>query len=154
MLTARRQAIGGTGTCTPLDTRFCRLLQSHEGAVHMQITRIGIDLAKNVFQVHGADAADKVVMKRGLRRSQMLAFFEKLPPCLIGMEACATAHYWGRELTALGHTVRLMPPSYVKPYVKRGRSCTTASDCDADWVARPSASTRIIRPIQPAIGWK
>src|SRR5262245_25072094 len=96
--------------------------ESHEGAVHMQISTIGIDLAKNVFQVHGVDAADKVVMNRALRRSQMLAFFAKLPPCLIGMEACATAHYWGRELRALGHTVRLMPPSYVKPYVKRGKN--------------------------------
>jgi transposase len=104
----------------------------------MQIGTIGIDLAKNVFQVHGVDAADKVVMNRALRRSQMLAFFEKLPPCLIGMEACATAHYWGRELRALGHAVRLMPPSYVKPYVKRGKndSVDAAANCEA--VSRPS----------------
>jgi hypothetical protein len=75
----------------------------------MQITTIGLDIAKNVFQVHGIDASEKVVVRKQLRRSQVLAFFKALPPCLIGMEACATAHYWARELTKLGHTVRLMP---------------------------------------------
>ena len=75
----------------------------------MQITTIGLDIAKNVFQVHGIDAAEKVVVRRRLRRRQVLEFFKALPPCLIGMEACATAHYWARELTKLGHRVRLMP---------------------------------------------
>src|SRR4051812_15016375 len=79
------------------------------GAVHMQITTIGLDIAKNVFQVHGIDATEKVVVRKQLRRSQVLAFFKALPPCLVGMEACATAHYWARELTKLGHKVRLMP---------------------------------------------
>jgi len=75
----------------------------------MQVTTIGLDLAKHVFQIHGIDAAEKVVVRRLLRRSQVKAFFEALAPCLIGMEACATSHYWARELTKLGHEVRLMP---------------------------------------------
>ena len=83
----------------------------------MQITTIGLDIAKNVFQVHGIDAAEKVVVRKQLRRSQVLAFFKALPPCLVGMEACATAHYWARELTKLGHEVRLMPAN-----AQQGRS--------------------------------
>src|SRR5215510_14977196 len=79
------------------------------GAVHMQITTIGLDIAKNVFAVHGIDAAEKVVVRKQLRRGPVLAFFKALPPCLVGMEACATAHYWAREFTKLGHEVRLMP---------------------------------------------
>ena len=83
----------------------------------MQITTIGLDIAKNVFQVHGIDAAEKVVVRKQLRRGQMLAFFKALPPCLVGMEACATSHYWARELTKHGHQVRLMPAKDVKAYV-------------------------------------
>ena len=82
----------------------------------MQITTIGLDLAKSVFQVHGVDAAGQVVVRKSLRRSQMLSFFAKLPRCLVGMEACGTSHYWARELLKLGHEVRLMSPAYVKPY--------------------------------------
>src|SRR6185312_14036248 len=89
---------------------------TRRGSVHMQITTIGLDLAKHVFQVHGVDASGQVVVRKRLRRAEVLAFFAKLPPCLVGMEACATAHHWARELIALGHTVKLMPPSYVKPY--------------------------------------
>ena len=85
----------------------------------MQITTIGLDIAKNVFQVHGIDAAEKVVVRKQLRRGQMPAFFKALPPCLVGVEACATSHYWARELTKLGHQVRLMPARDVKAYVKR-----------------------------------
>src|SRR6188474_3319667 len=99
------------------------------GAVRMQITTIGLDIAKNVFQVHGIDADEKVVVRKQLRRSQVMAFFAALPPCLIGMEACATAHHWARELIGLGHEVRLMPPAYVKPYVKRNES--DAADAEA-----------------------
>jgi transposase len=84
----------------------------------MQVTTIGLDIAKNVFQVHGIDAAEKVVVGKQLRRRQVLEFFKALPPCLVGMEACATAHYWARELTKLGHQVRLMPAKDVKAYVK------------------------------------
>ena len=88
----------------------------------MQVTTIGVDLAKNVFQVHGIAADDSVIFNKPLRRAQVLPFFTKLEPCLIGMESCSTAHHWARELTALGHVVRLIPPIYVKPYVKRGKS--------------------------------
>ena len=88
----------------------------------MQVTAIGIDLAKNVFQVHGITAAEEVVFNKPLRRAQFLPFFAKLEPCLIGMEPCSSAHHWARELTTLGHEVRLIPPMYVKPYVKRGKS--------------------------------
>ncbi len=95
----------------------------------MQITTIGLDLAKNVFQVHGIDANETVVVRKRLRRSQALAFFKALPPCLIGMEACATAHYWARELTKLGHRVRLMPAKDVKAYVKRNKN--DAADAEA-----------------------
>ena len=81
------------------------------------VTTIGLDIAKSVFQVHGVDAAGQVLIRRQLKRRTVLAFFEKLPPCLVGIEACASSHHWSRELQALGHTVRLMPPAYVKPYV-------------------------------------
>jgi transposase len=104
----------------------------------MQATTIGIDLAKNVFQVHGVDSQGKVSVTRKLRRGQMIGFFSKLPLCLIGMEACASAHHWARELTKLGHTVRLMPANYVKAYVKRSKNdaADAAAICEA--VTRPS----------------
>src|SRR5262245_43550891 len=104
----------------------------------MQASTIGIDLAKNVFQVHGVDAAGEVTITKRLRRSQMLPLFERLPPCLVGMEACATSHHWARELRALGHDVRLMPASYVKAYVKRNKNdaADAAAICEA--VTRPS----------------
>src|SRR5215813_4080475 len=95
----------------------------------MQITTIGLDIAKNVFQVHGIDAAEKVVVRKQLRRGQVLKFFASLSPCLVGMEACATAHYWARELTKLGHEVRLMPAKDVKAYVKRNKN--DAADAEA-----------------------
>ena len=97
-------------------------IESHQGAIDMQVTTIGLDIAKNVFQVHGIDAAEKVVVRKQFRRSQVLEFFKALPPCLIGMEACATAHYWARELTKLGHKVRLMPARDVKAYIKRNKT--------------------------------
>jgi transposase len=104
----------------------------------MQITTIGLDLAKHVFQVHGIDAAEKVVIRKQFRRGQVLKFFEALSPCLIGMEACASAHYWARELTKLGHTVRLMPAKDVKAYVRRNKNdaADAAAICEA--VRRPS----------------
>jgi hypothetical protein len=86
------------------------------------VSTIGLDIGKSLFQVHGIDAAGQVVIRRQLNRRYLLAFFEKLPPCLIGIEACASSHHWSRELRALGHTVRLMPPAYVKPYVKRQKT--------------------------------
>ncbi len=87
----------------------------------MKVSTIGFDMAKRVFQVDGGDAAGQTILRRQLRRSAVLKFFRKLPPCVVGMEACASAHYWGREIAALGHEVRLMPPTRVKPYVSRGR---------------------------------
>jgi len=104
----------------------------------MQISTIGIDIAKNVFQVHGVDAAGKPALKKQLRRGQILEFFGKLPPCLIGMEACATSHHWARELRKLGHDVRLMPPSYVKAYVKRGKNDAADAEAICEAVTRPS----------------
>jgi transposase len=96
----------------------------------MKITTIGLDIAKNVFQVHGIDAAEKVVVRKQLRRGQVLAFFRALPRCLIGIEACATSHRWARELTKLGHQVRLMPAKDVKAYVKRNKN--DAADARGD----------------------
>jgi transposase len=104
----------------------------------MQITTIGLDIAKNVFQVHGIDAAEKVVVRKQLRRSQVLAFFKALPPCLIGMEACATAHYWARELTKLGHEDRLMPAKDVKAYVKRNNNDAADAEAICEAVRRPT----------------
>src|ERR1700681_506480 len=104
----------------------------------MQITTIGLDLAKSVFQVHGIDATGQVVVRKSLRRSQMLPFFAKLPSCLVGMEACGTSHHWARELINLGHDVRLMPPAYVKPYVKRGKTDAADAEAVCEAVTRPT----------------
>src|SRR5207245_8012288 len=100
------------------------------------ITTIGLDIAKSVFQVHGIDATGSVIIRRQLKRRHVLAFFEKLPPCLIGIEACATSHYWSRELRASGHTVRLMPPAYVKPYVKRQKNDAAGAEAICEAVTR------------------
>ena len=104
----------------------------------MNAIRFGIDLAKNVIQVHGVDAHDEVVVRRQLRRSQVLAFFKKQSPALIGMEACGSAHYWGRELCKLGHDVRLMPASYVKAYVKRNKNDARDAEACCEAVSRPT----------------
>jgi transposase len=100
------------------------------------ITTIGLDIAKSVFQVHGVDAAGQVVIRRQLKRRYVLAFFQKLPPCLVGIEACASSHHWSRELQAVGHTVRLMPPAYVKPYVKRQKNDATDAEAICEAVTR------------------
>ena len=103
------------------------------------ISTIGLDIAKSVFQVHGVDdAAGQVVIRRQLRRRQVLAFFQRLPPCLVGIEACASSHHWSRELQALGHTVRLMPPAYVKPYVKWQKNDSTDAEAICEAVTRPN----------------
>ncbi len=104
----------------------------------MEISTIGLDLAKSIFQVHAVDASGEVVVRKALRRAQVLPFFAKLPPCLIGMEACGTSHHWARELTKLGHEVRLMPPAYVKPYVKRGKTDAADAEAICEAVTRPS----------------
>jgi transposase len=102
------------------------------------VTTIGLDIAKSVFQVHGVDTEGKVVVRRQIKRRYVLAFFQKLPPCLVGIEACASAHHWSRELQAIGHSVRLMPPAYVKPYVKRHKNDATDAEAICEAVTRPN----------------
>jgi transposase len=101
-----------------------------------QVTTIGLDIAKSIFQVHGVDAAGRSVLRQRLSRRRVLEFFGKLPRCLVGLEACASSHYWARELMALGHEVKLMPAQYVKPYVKRGKNDVADAICEA--VTRPT----------------
>ena len=103
-----------------------------------QVVTIGLDIAKSVFQVHGVDAVGEVMVRRQVRRPQMLQFFAKQPACLIGIEACASAHYWARELSRLGHQVKLMPPSYVKPYVKRQKNDAADAEAICEAVSRPN----------------
>jgi len=104
----------------------------------MEITTIGLDLAKNVFQVHGVDSRGHTVLKKQLKRAQMAEFFVKLTPCLVGMEACAGSHYWARKLQAMGHTVRLMAPQFVKPYVKTNKNDAADAEAICEAVARPN----------------
>lgn len=104
----------------------------------MQITTVGVDIAKNVFQVHGIDSEGRVMLRRKVRRDQVLALLGGLEPCLIGMEACATAHHWARELEALGHQVKLMPPAYVKAYVKRNKNDAADAEAICEAVTRPT----------------
>ncbi len=106
------------------------------------ITTIGLDIAKSVFQVHGVDAGGQVVIRRQLKRRYVLAFFQKVPPSLVGIEACASSHHWSRELKALGHNVRLIPPAYVKPYVKRQKN--DAADAEAICEAVTRANMRFV----------
>jgi transposase len=104
----------------------------------MQLATIGLDLAKNVFQVHGITAGGKAVVRRTLRRNDVLNFFATIEPCLVGMEACGTAHYWARQIARFGHDVRLMPPAYVKPYVKRNKNDVTDAEAICEAVSRPN----------------
>lgn len=118
----------------------------------MQVTTIGLDLAKNVFQVHGITDNGDVVFNRALRRAQVLAFFENLEPCLVGIEACGTSHHWAREISKLGHEVKLIPPVYVKPYVKRGKSDAADAEAICEAVTRPTMRfVEIKTPEQQAI---
>jgi transposase len=111
-----------------------------------EITTIGLDLAKNVFQVHGIDAQGTTVLRKRLRRGQVLAFFSRISRCVVGLEACATAHYWARELGALGYEVRLMPAQYVKAYIKRNKHDAADAEaiCEA---ARCTQPARTLRPV-------
>lgn len=102
------------------------------------VTTIGLDIAKSVFQAHGADAAGSVVFRKKLSRSRLLAFFSSQPPCLVAMEACAGAHHWGRELMRLGHEVRLIPPAYVKPFVKRQKNDEADAEAICEAAQRPT----------------
>jgi transposase len=102
------------------------------------VTTIGLDIAKSVFQVHGVDCTGQVVIRRQLKRRYVLAYFQRLPPCLVGIEACASAHYRSRELQVLGHTTGLMPPAYVKPYVKRQKNDAADAEAICEAVTRPN----------------
>ena len=104
----------------------------------MNVTTIGIDIAKSVFQVHGVDAAGQVTVTKKLRRADVIKFFQSIPACLVGMEACATAHFWAREISALGHQVRLMPPSYVKAYLRRQKNDAADAEAICEAVTRPT----------------
>ena len=114
----------------------------------MNIKRIGLDLAKQVFQVHGVDYQDKVVLRKQLRRNQMLDFFSKLPPCLVGMEACSSSHYWARALQKMGHTVKLMAPQFVKPYVKGNKNDANDAEAICEAVSRPNMRFVAIKTIE------
>jgi transposase len=114
----------------------------------MHVTTVGLDLAKNVFQVHGIAEDGEVVFNRPLRRAQMPPFFQRLGPCLIGMEACGTSHYWARELTKMGHDVKLIPPMYVKPYVKRGKSDAADAEAICEAVTRPTMRFAEIKSVE------
>jgi len=118
----------------------------------MQVTTVGLDLAKNIFQVHGINNDGEVMFNRALRRAQVLAFFERLEPCLVGIEACGTSHHWARELIKLGHNVKLIPPAYVKPYVKRGKSDAVDAAAICEAVTRPTMRfVEVKTPEQQAI---
>jgi transposase len=112
-----------------------------------EITTIGVDVAKHVFQVHGIDAQGTTVLRKRLRRGQVLAFFSRIPRCVVGLEACATAHYWARELGAIGHEVRLMPAQYVKAYIKRNKPDAADAEAICEAVGRPT--TRFV-PVKTA----
>jgi transposase len=116
------------------------LLQPHEpkGASDMNVTTVGIDLAKNVFQVHGVNGHGRPVLTKQLRRSQVAEFFANMPPCLIGMEACGSAHHWARKLRGFGHDVRLMAPQFVKPYVKTNKNDAADAEAICEAVGRPN----------------
>lgn len=114
----------------------------------MQLTTIGLDVAKNVFQVHGVNEHGKSVLRKQLRRDQVTSFFANPPACLVGIEACAGAHHWARKLQALGHTVRLMSPQFVKPYVKSNKNDAADAEAICEAVARPSMRFVPIRNVE------
>ena len=117
-----------------------------------QISTIGLDIAKSVFQVHGIDSLGEPVVRRQLKRGRVLAFFGKLPPCLVGMEACATSHHWAREIEKLGHEVRMMPPRYVKPYVKRNKNDAADAEAICEAVTRPTMRFVPVKsPVQQSV---
>ena len=117
-----------------------------------EVTTIGRGLAKHVFQVHGVDADGGTVLRKSLRRAQVLTFFSRLPPCLVGLEACATAHHWARELRALGHEVRLMPAQYVKAYVKRNKNDAADAEAICEAVQRPTMRFVAIKTAEQQAG--
>src|ERR1700675_802813 len=131
-------AVDGSSTGTRVPSMWVLLghRMIRRSQVMQTITTVGLDIAKSVFQVHCVDADGKVAVRRQLKRRYVLAFFQKLPPCLVGIEACASSHHWSRELQAIGHTVRLMPPAYVKPYVKRQKNDMADAEAICEAVTR------------------
>jgi transposase len=127
-----------TAPATALKCHNVIVETSQAGAAQMKLSIVGLDLAKSLFAVHGLDEDSRVAVRRELRRAQVLPFFARCQPCLIGMEACAGAHYWARELSKLGHQVRLMPASYVKAYVKRGKTDAADAEAICEAVSRPT----------------
>jgi transposase len=117
------------------------------------ITTIGLDIAKSVFQVHGIDAEGNAILRHQLKWRYVPTFFQKLPPCLVGIEACASSQHWSRELQALGHTVRLMPPAYVKPYVKRHKNDATDAEASIPWIVQQLFGWRHAARHQPSPAW-
>ena len=117
-----------------------------------KVTIVGLDLAKSVFQVHGADKEGRPVVRKKLRRGQVLAFFAGLSPCLIGLEACASAHYWARELRALGHAVRLIPPQYVHPFVKTNKNDATDAEAICEALMRPTMRFAAVKSAGTTVG--
>src|SRR3989442_8924136 len=138
---AKQQAPGVDGVDGPLRHRCARMRllksQTREPSVN-QIIRIGMDTSKHIFQLHGVDAAEQPVLRKRLRRRQVVAFFAKLPPTVIGMEACGAAHYWARELRKLGHEVKLIAPQHVKPYVKRNKNDGRDAEGTCEAMGRPT----------------
>ena len=118
-----------------------------------EVVTVGLDIAKSVFQVHGEDAAGEVIVRRQIRRAQLLRNFAKLASCLVGIEACASAHHWARELGALGHQVRLMPASYVKPYVKRQKNDAADAEAICEAVTRPTMRFVEAKPLSSRASW-
>lgn len=116
--------------------------------MEQEVVTVGLDLAKNVFQVHAIGSDGAVLIRRKLRRSEVIRFFAELPPCLVGMEACASAHHWARELMAIGHEVRLMPPAYVKPYVKRGKTDAADAEAICEAVTRPTMRFVAVKSVE------
>src|SRR5262249_14712471 len=132
-------AVDGSSTGTEVPSMWALLgLPRFGGAKHADCYDNGLDIAKSVFQIHGIDAAGNVIVRRKLKRRYVLPFFQKLPPCLVGIEACASSHHWSRELQSFGHAVRLMPPAYVKPYIKRQKNDAADAEAICEAVTRPN----------------
>ena len=118
-----------------------------------EIATVGLDLAKNVFQVHAIGSDGAVLARRKLRRAEVIGFFSNLPSCVVGMEACASAHHWARELIALGHEIRLMPPAYVKPYVKRRKTDAADAEAICEAVMRPTMRFVAVKSVEQQAVW-
>jgi hypothetical protein len=140
--------LGGRPLTASIVPNWPLLQPQLKGPSAMQATTIGLDTAKSVFQVHGEDATGRVVLTKRLKRAALDAFFAKLPPALIGLEACGSAHHWGRRLTELGHDVRLIPPAHVKPFVKRNKTDARDAAAICEVVRRPATRTVPVKTVE------